>query len=78
MKSKKDRISLLRWLPGLLLGLLGMAGGFLYYRYIGCATGSCPITSNPYISTIYGGIMGLLVANIITPEKKKEEERNNG
>lgn len=35
--------------------------GFLYYKFIGCATGACPITRNPYISTIYGALMGLLL-----------------
>lgn len=37
--------------------------GFLYYRFIGCATGACPITRNPYISTMYGALMGALVAS---------------
>ncbi|MDP4201632.1 MAG: DUF6132 family protein [Bacteroidota bacterium] len=38
----------------------GAAIGYLYYRFIGCASGSCPITSNKHISTIYGAILGLL------------------
>jgi len=44
------------------LGLvLGGVAGFAYYSYVGCATGSCPITSNPWISTAWGaGIGGLL------------------
>ncbi|MGA9119143.1 MAG: DUF6132 family protein, partial [Bacteroidota bacterium] len=36
-------------------------GGFLYYYFIGCASGTCPITSNPYVSTLYGAGMGLLL-----------------
>lgn len=35
--------------------------GFGYYRFIGCKSGSCPITSNPYISTIYGAVLGLML-----------------
>ena len=42
--------------------LTGAALGFSYYYFIGCRTGSCPITSNPYISTVYGAIIGLLIA----------------
>lgn len=42
--------------------LLGGAAGFAYYRFIGCSTGSCPITSNPWISTFYGMAVGLLMA----------------
>ena len=37
--------------------------GFLYYRFVGCASGSCPITSSPYTSTLMGGVMGLFLLN---------------
>lgn len=39
--------------------------GFLYYRFIGCKSGVCFITRNPYISTIYWAVLGALVANIL-------------
>ena len=29
------------------LTLAGGVGGWLYYRYVGCAAGACAITSNP-------------------------------
>ena len=44
---------------------IGAVIGFLYYRFIGCRSGACMITSNPYISTIYWGLLGGLIANII-------------
>jgi len=37
---------------------LGATAGYLYYHYIGCVSGHCPITSNPYISTTYGAAIG--------------------
>lgn len=43
--------------------LIGGLAGFLYYYYIGCTSGSCAITSNPYISTIWGGLMGFFVVS---------------
>lgn len=36
----------------------GAAFGFGYQRLVGCRTGACPITSNPYVATLYGALMG--------------------
>ncbi|MCX6181878.1 MAG: DUF6132 family protein [Bacteroidetes bacterium] len=44
--------------------LLGAIGGYWYYAKVGCATGTCPITSNPWISTLYGALLGGLALNI--------------
>ena len=38
--------------------VLGALGGYAYYYFIGCASGSCPISSNPWISTAYGMLIG--------------------
>ena len=54
---------LLKYKLTLLGVLLGGIGGFAYYKFIGCASGTCPITSNPYISTLYGMIIGALLLN---------------
>ncbi len=43
--------------------VIGAVGGFLYYRLVGCSTGTCPITSNPVVSTLYGALMGGLIAS---------------
>jgi len=44
--------------------VIGGALGFAYYRLVGCASGACPITSNPWTSTIYGAVMGVMVATM--------------
>ncbi|RMF58411.1 MAG: hypothetical protein D6748_08765 [Calditrichaeota bacterium] len=44
-----------------LFGAIGGLLGFGYYYFIGCNSGTCPITSNPYISTIYGFVMGAVL-----------------
>ncbi|QZE14835.1 hypothetical protein K4L44_02950 [Halosquirtibacter laminarini] len=58
-----------KYLTTLIGILIGMLGGYLYWRFIGCKSGTCPITSNPIHSTLYGALMGGLVGNTI----KKDE-----
>jgi hypothetical protein len=48
----------LHWLKLGVFVVLGALGGFAYYAFIGCTSGTCPITSNPYISTGYGALIG--------------------
>ncbi len=45
-----------------ILGIvIGAIGGYLYYYFIGCNSGTCVITSKPLNSTIYGAVMGGLL-----------------
>lgn len=48
---------------------IGALLGFLYWREIGCNSGSCAITSSPLNSTLYGAIMGALFLSFF--EKKQ-------
>jgi hypothetical protein len=52
--------------------LVGAAGGYAYYHFVGCATGTCPITSNPYISTGYGALLGFVLAG----SRKKQSDKS--
>jgi hypothetical protein len=48
------------WKPA--LGTLaGGLAGFAYYYFVGCKSGSCPITGSPYISFLWGAMMGFLL-----------------
>lgn len=40
---------------------IGAVAGFLYWKYVGCLTGTCAITSDPLRSTAYFAIMGSLL-----------------
>ncbi len=58
-----------------ILGLvLGAIGGYLYYAQIGCESGTCAITSNPWKSTLWGALMGYLLFDMFhrKPKVKKE------
>lgn len=61
-----------------LTGLLaGAAAGFLYWRFVGCTSGSCPIQSVWYWSTLWGAAAGYLVGDfaqdLINRRKKKKD-----
>lgn len=55
--------------------LLGAVGGFAYYHYIGCSTGTCPISSNPYISIAYGAVLGVLLVGLFTQKKQQSDDK---
>ena len=59
MKSK-----LKKWLRPFLFTIGGALAGLGYYYAVGCSTGSCPITSNPIITMIYMGVVGLLLSGL--------------
>ncbi len=44
---------------------LGIAGGFLYWRFAGCTSGTCPLKSNWIIMSVYGGLIGGLLGNVV-------------
>ncbi len=50
--------------------IIGGIGGFLYYFYIGCSSGTCPISSNPYISVGYGSLLGYLLFDMFKGKER--------
>jgi hypothetical protein len=48
---------------------LGAIAGFLYWKFVGCSSGTCMITSKPMNSTLYGALMGYLVSGIFKKEQ---------
>ena len=54
--------------------LVGAIGGYLYYHFVGCNSGTCTITSKPLNSTLYGALMGGLFFNILKKQNKKIRE----
>jgi xanthine/uracil permease len=45
--------------------IIGLAAGYLYWYFVGCANGTCLIQSSPWRMTPYGGMMGALTGNIV-------------
>ena len=52
--------------------VLGAIGGYLYWKFVGCSSGSCAITSKPVNSTLYGAVMGALLLSIFKNKSVKE------
>ena len=50
------------WRPFLAV-VIGVAAGFLYYYFVGCKSGSCAITGNPYMSMVWGGLLGFFLVS---------------
>ncbi len=47
----------------LALGILaGALLGFLYWKFVGCKSGTCPLTNNPYKTVVLFSLMGGLLA----------------
>lgn len=58
----------------ILIGLVvGAIGGYLYYHFVGCAGGTCMITSKPLPSTLYGALIGALLFDMFRNNKSKSE-----
>lgn len=52
--------------------IVGAIAGYAYYYFIGCASGSCSITSSPVNSTLYGSLMGGLFFSMWKKEEPKK------
>jgi hypothetical protein len=70
LQKFRNKRNLLR-IAGLLAGIFG---GYLYYVKIGCNSGGCPITSNPYMSMLWGAVMGYLLADMFTGRKREKPQ----
>ena len=60
------------WKPALFT-IIGAGIGFAYWRFIGCTSGTCPLTSNWHTTTLFGGLIGMLAF----PAKKKNKPDEN-
>ncbi len=49
----------------ILFAVLGAIGGFLYWKFVGCQSGTCTIKSVWYWSTLWGLALGYLVGDLI-------------
>jgi hypothetical protein len=63
------------WKPFIGIVTGGLAG-FLYFYFIGCNSGTCAITSNPFRSMLFGGILGYLITGSPCIRSSKSAPKN--
>ena len=71
---KKKNCKLTSILRVIALPLVGSAGVWLYYRYVGCTTGTCAVTSSLWLSTGFGYILGSLLYPVLWPGRGKRQD----
>ena len=75
MPTKDNIINLMKHSVGSIIGFTtGGIGGFIYYKTVGCSTGACAITSNPYLTIIWGSLLGYLIGSSFN---KTDKNKNN-
>ncbi|MEZ5001224.1 MAG: DUF6132 family protein [Bacteroidales bacterium] len=61
----------------IVLAIVGAIAGLLYWKFVGCQSGACPIKSKWYLMTAYGILAGYLVGDIVSGSIKKKKETGN-
>ena len=54
----------------------GAVAGFLYWKYVGCLTGTCAITSKPFNSTIYFALMGAMLFGFFKKDRVQGQKKD--
>ena len=62
------------WITGIAV-VIGAVAGWFYWSQWGCTNG-CAITGSPVNSTLYGGLMGGLLVNVVRKDRKNEQPNN--
>jgi hypothetical protein len=76
-KSFKEKFITLFPILSIIGLIVGAAGGYIYYLKIGCVDGTCAITSNPWMSMLWGGILGYLLFDMFNKKKKELKDPEN-
>ncbi len=61
----------------IIFSVAGGIGGFLYWKFIGCQSGTCPIKSVWYWSTLSGSLIGSLAGSILNDIILKVRKKND-
>ena len=57
-----------KWGKPILFTVGGALAGLAYYYFVGCSSGTCPLTSHPLVTMFYMGLVGWLLSGIFGRE----------
>jgi len=66
-----------KYLPEIAGTLVGAAGGFFYWKYIGCVSGTCTIKSNWYLMIPWAAVLGFLAGSVAGDIIRKKSRQKN-
>jgi len=69
------KMTIRRYLPEIIGALSGGIGGFLYWKYVGCVSGTCTIKSNWYLMIPWGMVLGFLIGSLVSDMLRKFKSR---
>jgi hypothetical protein len=72
-KDREIKTILLKYRFEFAGAIIGAIAGWCYWHFVGCASGTCAITSKPVNSTIYGALMGGLFFSAIKKQPNKDQ-----
>lgn len=67
-----------KYLPEIGGTLIGALGGFLYWKYVGCVSGTCAIKSNWYLMVPWGAVLGYLAGSLAGDFIRKKKKSGEG
>lgn len=62
-----------QWGLKVIFSALGAVGGLLYWKLVGCTSGTCALKSVWYFSVLWGMAMGYLLGDLLGSLIKKQE-----
>lgn len=68
MKKETVKRLLKRYSTMFVAIIIGAIAGYAYWHFVGCSSGTCPITSSPLLSTVWGALIG---GTLFMPNKSK-------
>jgi len=74
-----SRTFLKKYFPEIIGAIIGAAGGFFYWKYVGCVSGTCAIKSNWYLMIPWAAVLGFLAGSVVGDIiRRKSKQKNTG